>query len=577
MTVLKETVPEGHWGINPGSLAFHPKSETILATLGMEDTIIRIWDLDLTTLLGIPSTPRPVVSANTPLVRQRPKPIAPLPAPPSTSSPGGKPPQQKTESRPERPVRPFSPPIQPGAPALAKVQPQAPVKSTTPSSVRYTNARVLLVGDSGVGKSGLGLVLTGQPFAPTESTHGRYVWTFESQEIELGGERKETRETLLWDLAGQPGYRLVHQLHLNEVTVALVIFDGHSETDPFAGVYHWDRALRLAQRVQGSAALPMKKFLVAARVDRGGTGVSAERIRLVVQELGFDGFFATSAKEGRNIAALIQAIQGAIDWTQLPWVQSSELFQRIKTFLVEEKEAGRVLSTAADLYHAFLRAEPALARSEELRKQFETCIGLVESRGLIRRLSFGNLVLLQPELLDTYASALVNAVRDDPDGFGSITERKAKAGDFAVPADQKLKDKEQEKLLLIAMIEDMLRNEIALREEAEDGTYLIFPSQSTRENPNLPDPEGKAVVFSFEGPVQNVYATLAVRLSHSGMFQKKDFWKNAITYTTRLGGSYGIFLHNSGEGLGELTLFFDKVAREDICFHFEEYIAVHLQ
>src|SRR5207249_6716161 len=59
--------------------------------------------------------------------------------------------------------------------------------------------------------------------------------------------------------------------------------------------------------------------------------------------------------------------------------------------------------------------------------QFETCIGRVESRDLIRRLSFGNLVLLQPELLDSYASALVNAVKGEPDGLGSIAEEKARA------------------------------------------------------------------------------------------------------------------------------------------------------
>jgi hypothetical protein len=45
--------------------------------------------------------------------------------------------------------------------------------------------------------------------------------------------------------------------------------------------------------------------------------------------------------------------------------------------------------------------------TEELRAQFETCVGRVESRGLIRRLSFGNLVLLQPELLGAYASAIM--------------------------------------------------------------------------------------------------------------------------------------------------------------------------
>ena len=87
-----------------------------------------------------------------------------------------------------------------------------------------------------MGKSGLGLVLSGQEYQPTESTHGRRVWTFDTREVEDPRVGQQTREVLLWDLAGQPGYRLVHQLHLNEIAVALVVFDSRSETDPFSGV-----------------------------------------------------------------------------------------------------------------------------------------------------------------------------------------------------------------------------------------------------------------------------------------------------------------------------------------------------
>src|SRR5262249_41894406 len=103
-------------------------------------------------------------------------------------------------------------------------------------SVHYRNAKVVLVGDSGAGKSGLGLVLCSKPFTPTESTHGRNVWIFDSQTLDLDGLHEETRETLLWDLVGQPGYRLVHQLHLNEVAVALIVFDTQRDTDPFTSL-----------------------------------------------------------------------------------------------------------------------------------------------------------------------------------------------------------------------------------------------------------------------------------------------------------------------------------------------------
>lgn len=445
------------------------------------------------------------------------------------------------------------------------------------SSIYYANAKVVLVGDSGVGKSGLGLVLSGQNFVPTESTHGRRIWTFDSRDVDLGDGFRELREILLWDLAGQPGYRLIHQLHLNEVALALVVFDAHSETDPFVGVHHWSRALRQAQNALGNSVLSVKKLLVAARTDRGGTGVSLSRIKSLMSELGFDRYFETSAREGKNIVELIDAIKQEIDWTALPKVSSTDLYQCIKDFLLSEKEAGRVLSSVEDLYHTFLKSFEWYSETEHLYSQFETCIGLVESRGLIRSLSFGNLILLQPELLDAYASALINVVKDEPDGLGSIAEEKVKVGNFPIPKDERMPNKEQEKLLLIAMIEDLLRYEIALREQVEDGPYLIFPSQSTRENPDLPDPEGKTVTYAFEGPLLNIFATLAVRLSHSGLFKRKELWKNAVTYTTRTNGTCGVFLRDFSEGRGELTLFFEKVTGEETRLYFEEYILVHLK
>ncbi len=297
------------------------------------------------------------------------------------------------------------------------------LKVAPPSqSLYYSNAKVVLVGDTGVGKTGLSLVLTGQKWSETGSTHGRHVWTFDTREIVRKDGQTESCETLLWDLAGQPDYRLIHQLHLTEVAVALVVFDARSETDPFSGVRHWQRALRQAQRVQGDAAPPVIKFLVSARADVGRINVSPERMELIRQQMGFDRYFETSAKEGWSISELAEEIRRVIDWDTLPTVRSTELFQTIKAFLVKEKEANRLLSTVEDLYRAFLNSENAPAETDDLRAQFETGIGRVESRGLIQRLSFGKLVLLQPELRDAYASAMVNAARDSPKGLGGLSE-----------------------------------------------------------------------------------------------------------------------------------------------------------
>lgn len=449
-------------------------------------------------------------------------------------------------------------------------------------TVYYSNAKIVLVGDTGVGKSGLGLALTNQPFTATESTHGRCIWPIERQETELSNGRKETREILLWDLAGQPGYRLVHQLHLTEVALALVVFDARSETDPFAGVRYWARAIFQAQRTQGDSSWPIKKFLVAARTDRGGIGVSQSRIQTLISELGFDGFFETSAKENWDIDNLADAIRTSIDWETLPKVSSTKHFQKIMAFLMNEKEDGRLLSPADDLYRSFLqfdsllRSKDPLTDSEETRKQFEACVGRIESRGLIRRLSFGELILLQPEFLDAYASAIINEARQEPDGMGSIAEQAILAGSFRMSKDERIRNRDQEKLLLIATVEELLRHEVTLREQADDGAHLVFPSQFSRVHPDFPDPQGKTVIFIFEGAILNIYATLVVRLAHSGVFEMKEMWKDAATYRANVGGACGVFLLEKGEGRAELTLFFDTDATQETRFQFEHYVNTHL-
>lgn len=444
-------------------------------------------------------------------------------------------------------------------------------------TVHYTNAKVVLVGDSGAGKTGLGLVLTGHPFTPTESTHGRFVWRFVTDQVELEDGRRENRETLLWDLAGQPGYRLIHQLHLNEVAVALVVFDVRSETDPFSGVRHWDRALRQAQSAAGLDALPLKKFLVAARMDRGNIGVPRERLEAFLNQHDFDGYFETSAREGWGVSDLKRSIMEAIDWDSLPKVSSTDLFQRIKDFLLLEKQAGRLLTVEDDLFLAFLRSGQAPVKTDDLIEQFETCISLVEAQGLIRRLSFGNLILLQPERIDAYASALVNSVRNDPIGLGTMPEDWVYNGKFPMSKDERLPHAEQERLLLIAMVEDLLRHEIALREQGPDGSLLVFPAQSTREYPDFNDPAGTSVVFTFEGSVTHVYATMCVRLSHSGEFDRKGMWKNAATYIASKGGVCGILMREVEEGKADLSLFFDEETDEETRFAFEEFVYAHLQ
>jgi class 3 adenylate cyclase len=131
-------------------------------------------------------------------------------------------------------------------------------------------------------------------------------------------------------------------------------------------------------------------------------------------------------------------------------------------------------------------------------------------------------------------------------------------------------------LLLMAMIEDMVAHEIAFREPGEDGQLLVFPSQLTRENPDLPDPDGKDLHIDFIGPVLNVYATLVVRLTHSSLFRLSRMWRNAAVFAASAGGECGIFLSQKGEGTGSLTLFYEGTS-DSIRRQFEEYVVSYVK
>jgi hypothetical protein len=160
--------------------------------------------------------------------------------------------------------------------------------------------------------------------------------------------------------------------------------------------------------------------------------------------------------------------------------------------------------------------------------------------------------------------------------MGSILEEVVTNARFEIPKEERVEDKGTEKLLLLATIEDLLGHEIALREATDEGQLLIFPSQLTRENPDLPDPAGKEVVFEFKGPILNIYATLIVRLSHSNVFRIREMWKDAATFQAKFGGVCGVYLTELGDGRGTMTLFYEDAPALEIRYQFRDYVLSHL-
>jgi len=430
------------------------------------------------------------------------------------------------------------------------------------------------------------MVLAGQDFRATESTHGRRIWELAANYLpEIPN---IDREVLLWDLAGQPGYRIVHQLHLAGAALALIVFDSKSETGPLLGVRHWARATRHAHPL-AAGGLPI--FLVAARVDRGGSVVSPERVKQVMTDFAIDDYVATSAKENENIELLRSRILAALDWDRQPKITSTALFAAMKQFVVSSKLSSHALIPVTELREDFQQTVPGgslllteeqrtaagqgySASSAELAAIFDGCVARLEAAGLVKRLKFGDLILLRPELLDAYASAIVNAARDEPDGLGSILEDRVINLEFHVPLAERVLDDRQARLLMVATLEELIQHELVLREPTDLGVQLLFPSAYRRDLPRLEGPGGDGVIFRFEGPIDNVYATLIVRLARSTRFRRIDTWQSAAKFATG-SGECTILLTSDGEGEAELSIGYDSVPHE-VRAEFERFVHVHL-
>ena len=90
-----------------------------------------------------------------------------------------------------------------------------------------------MVGETGVGKTGLALRLCENRWEATESTHGMIISRLELPRV---SEDDMEREVWLWDFAGQTDYRLVHQLFIDETALGVLVFSRRDGERPFTSL-----------------------------------------------------------------------------------------------------------------------------------------------------------------------------------------------------------------------------------------------------------------------------------------------------------------------------------------------------
>ncbi len=427
----------------------------------------------------------------------------------------------------------------------------------------YQSAKVIIVGASGSGKTCIARALSNLSFEPQESTHGMKVWKFDQISPTDAVGSSLSREIYLWDLAGQTDYQIVHQLFLDAATIAVIVFDPTEPIESLRRIQHWITAVR-------QAAPQARIILVAGRIDRGAMPIASEDFMAPLATHGLAEFFNTSARTGEGIHTLRSKIAESIQWDALPTTHSPVVWEQIKAFVLEQRQHGHILARASDLRIGFRLAYP----SQELSvAAFDSVIANLQAQGLVWRFSFGNFLLLQPELMNDYASSIVIAARNHPLGLGAVSERDVLDGKFDLSSVPRVEGRENERSIIHAVVELLLERQLALREAA----FLVFPSKFRVSAPTTAaDQMRDDVEYEFAGFGEQMYAALIVRLSYSGAFTLKSCFTNGAVFFDAMGRQCTIRI-NYGPERHKLIVGFSQQVSIESRLVFSRFVYDYLQ
>jgi WD40 repeat protein/GTPase SAR1 family protein len=440
----------------------------------------------------------------------------------------------------------------------------------------YTAAKVVLLGDSNIGKSWLAFRLIERQTPTSEergTTLGMRIWKQPAEAFHptAAPPAGESREVFLWDFGGQEEYQLVHQMFLHDTTLALVLIDPTRSGAERDKARAWN--LRLANQ---TGARPVVKFLIGAQVDDETRSHLIDRAAIgrLKADCGFRGFYETSGKTGRGIDALRGAIAGAIDWS-VGRTTRPELFQRIREQVDARRAAGEIVVSLRAFNEDLRTKFPALFEHDAAEGVTEQLAG----QGLLaktRTKGGDEALILRVDVVVQYAASLVILARDNPRGVSAFPE-----ADLGTPRDDlpgiepsTRLDWDQERVVLECVAELMIRHGLCFRHQG----LLVFPTlfpEAPTEAEKLP--HTVSLWYDFTGAIDNVYASLVAGLMVLQPFGPGRLAPGRAEFDDPAQGLCGLRRLRRPAGLAHIELFFGSATPQARRDAFVAHVEGHLR
>ncbi|MHA1758764.1 MAG: GTP-binding protein, partial [Promethearchaeota archaeon] len=198
-------------------------------------------------------------------------------------------------------------------------------------------AKVVLLGETSVGKTHLVLSMTNQEYSPTQgSTVGVDKYFLP---VKIGLEGYDT-QICFWDLGGQWNFSSINDLFLHDASCVLLVYD-ITRPETFKKLKFWYNLLITARNPGFD-----KIILVGNKLDVGGRAISLNEINLFLQSTGIKVNIFTSAKTLEGIKELKESIVGTIDWTSLLRNIDQEIISKIGSLLTNIMKKRKIMATS---------------------------------------------------------------------------------------------------------------------------------------------------------------------------------------------------------------------------------------
>eukprot|EP00931_Biecheleriopsis_adriatica_P089811 TRINITY_DN63890_c0_g1_i1.p1 TRINITY_DN63890_c0_g1~~TRINITY_DN63890_c0_g1_i1.p1 ORF type:complete len:223 (-),score=60.39 TRINITY_DN63890_c0_g1_i1:44-679(-) len=159
--------------------------------------------------------------------------------------------------------------------------------------------KLLLIGDSGVGKSSLLAKFVDDKFVlGCSQTIGM---DFKAKVLELGGKRVKLQ---IWDTAGQERFHTITQQYYRNAHGVILVYDATCE-ESFTNIRRW------ASQIATHGGEGTDRAILGNKVDADGIVVETERGQALADEYGIP-FFETSAKSGLNVEQAFASIADTV-------------------------------------------------------------------------------------------------------------------------------------------------------------------------------------------------------------------------------------------------------------------------